>query len=155
MALLLRGEVNSPYLFKMNRKRNILFAGLLLVTAVFVNSCAEEEPVTPSDDRDKLVDGWTCTENSSQAGSSTYTVLISKSTTNTAEVLLENFYDISNQIKARVTVSGNNLTIPQQLLNGNQLNGSGSMSGTNSFTLTYYINNGSTIDTCTAVFTRI
>jgi hypothetical protein len=101
-----------------------------------------------------LVDGWTCSETSTQAGSSTYTILISKSTTNSAEVLLENFYDIGSQYKARVSVSGNTLTIPQQLLNGNQLNGSGSMSGNNAFSLTYYINNGSSIDTCTATCTR-
>jgi hypothetical protein len=138
----------------MNKKRNILFAGLLLAAAVIIPGCADEDPVTPSDDRDKLVDGWTCNETSTQAGSSTYTILISKSTTNTAEVLLENFYDIGNQHKARVSVSGNTLTIPQQLLNGNQLNGSGAMSGNNAFTLTYYINNGSSIDTCTATCTR-
>lgn len=136
-------------------KRFPLYIGLLLATVVLVPACApEEETPTPGDDRDKLVDAWSCNETSSQTGSSTYTVLISKSTTASTEVLVENFYAIGNQYKAAMRVSGSALTLPSQIYNGNQLTGGGSMSGNNSFSMTYYIDNGSSTDTCTATFTR-
>ncbi|MCU0432295.1 MAG: hypothetical protein MUC87_02440 [Bacteroidia bacterium] len=135
-------------------KRNTFLAGILLLSLALIPACAPEETPDPADERDKFVDAWNCAENSSQAGASNYVLLISKSTTNTSEVLLENFYDLGNQHKARMSVSGNTLTIPQQTLNGSQISGSGTLSGNNTFTLSYSVNNGSTIDNCTATCTR-
>jgi hypothetical protein len=135
-------------------KRTTFATGILLLSLALLPACAPEETPDPADERDKFVDGWNVAENSSLAGASNYVVLISKSTTNSSEVLLENFYDLGNQHKARMSVSGNTLTIPQQTLNGNQLSGSGTLSGNNTFTLTYTVNNGTTIDNCTATCTR-
>lgn len=117
-------------------------------------SCQPEEEPTPADARDPFVASWTLNENSSQIGASTYTVHINKSTTNTSQVQIENFYNIGFNFKATADISGTSVTIPQQTYNSNQLHGSGSKTGANTITLTYYMNNGSTVDTCTATLTR-
>ncbi len=137
---------------RMNLKR---FLSALFVGAVALSSCQPdgEEP-TPDDIRDPFVDSWTLNENSSQIGQTTYTVHITKSTTNESQVLIENFYNIGFGIKAKADISGSSVTIPQQTYNGSQLNGSGSKTGTNTISLTYYMNNGSSIDTCTATLSR-
>jgi hypothetical protein len=136
-------------------KYKTVTTALLVIGLLFVASCdTSEDPDDPADDRDKLVDGWTCNEQSSQTGQSSFTVVISKSTSSSTQVLLQNFYAVGNAFQAKMNVSGNTLSIPQQVYNNNQLNGAGSVTGTNSFSLTYYINNGSTTDTCSATFTR-
>lgn len=129
-----------------------LFA--LTVFVLALSSCAPEEEPTPADARDPFVASWNVSENSSQIGITPYVVHINKSTSNTSQVLIENFYNIGFTYKAVATIDGTNVTIGQQTYNGNQLHGSGSKTGANTITLTYYMDNGSTIDTCTATLTR-
>lgn len=125
----------------------------IIPIAVLVIACQPEE-AGPTDDRDKFVDVWNCVEQSSQIGQTQYDVHINLSTTNTAQVLLENFYNVGFSYKAIATVSGSNLTMANQTYNGSQLQGTGSMNGNNSINLNYTVNDGSAIDTCTSTFTR-
>ena len=131
---------------------------IVLLAAFFTSSffvaCQPEEEPAPADARDVFVDSWTLTENSSQIGQTTYTVHINKVTSNTTQVQIENFYNIGFAFKANVNISGSSMTIPQQTYNGNQLHGSGTKTGANSINMTYYVNNGTTIDTCTAALSR-
>ena len=131
----------------------IFFLAALFTSSFFVACQPEEEP-TPADARDVYVASWNLNENSSLIGPNQYTVHINKSTTNTSQVQIENFYNIGFAFKANVNINGNSMTIPQQTYNGNQLHGSGTKTGANSISMTYYVNNGTTIDTCTAVLSR-
>jgi hypothetical protein len=136
-------------------KHKISLFILLGFTAVLLPTCTpdEEEP-NPNDARDTYVASWDASEQSSQVGQNNYVVHINKSTSNASQVLIENFYNIGFQFKATATISGNNLTIPQQTYNGNQLNGSGTKTGSNTIQMTYYMNTGSNIDTCVVTLTR-
>ena len=124
-------------------------------------SCApeeEEEPdPTTTDARDKFVhtNGWSCAESSSQSGTSSFTVHINKSTSNTSQIFIENFYNFGFQNKATATVSGSSFTIASQTLAGNTVQGSGTMQGNGTVTMNYTVNSGSSIDTCTATLTKI
>ncbi|MDQ3109171.1 MAG: hypothetical protein M3R17_04685 [Bacteroidota bacterium] len=132
----------------------IFFSAVIFATTFFV-ACAPEEEPAPADARDLYVDSWTLNENSTQIGvSPPYTIHINKVTTNTTQVEIENFYNIGFNFKAKVNIDGSSMTIPQQTYNGNQLHGSGTKTNANSINMTYYVNNGSTIDTCTATLTR-
>jgi hypothetical protein len=135
----------------MKNTRNFFFAAIL-VSAVFVSCQPDEE--TPADARDPFVAAWTLNENSSQIGATQYTVHINKVTTSTTQVQIENLYNIGFNFKAIAEISGTSMTLNQQTYNGNQLHGSGTKTGTNSITMTYYVNNGTTIDTCTATLSR-
>jgi hypothetical protein len=136
----------------MKNKTKLLLIPFLAIG--FLTACQPEEEPTPADARDPFVDQWTCAENSSQIGATSYTVHINKSTSSNTQIQLENFYNIGFTFKANATVSGTSVTIPTQQYNGNDLHGSGSKTGPNTITLTYYMDNGSTIDTCTATLTR-
>ena len=121
--------------------------------ALFISSCADE-PTTPADERDKFVGSFTCQETSTQNGGSTFTVHVNKSSSVTTEMEIENFYNLGFQNKAIAGVSGSAFTISSQLYSGNTINGSGTSTGSTTFNMSYYVNDGSTIDTCTATCTK-
>ncbi|MGL4596038.1 MAG: hypothetical protein ACRCYO_00835 [Bacteroidia bacterium] len=131
-----------------------LFILLGFVTLSLSTCTPDEEEPNPADGRDVYVASWDASEQSSQVGQNNYVVHINKSTSNASQVLIENFYNIGFQFKAIAAINGNNLTIPQQTYNGNQLNGSGTKTGTNTIQMTYYMNTGSNIDTCVVTLTR-
>ncbi len=135
-------------------KRSHFFFAVLIFALGFFSSCQPDQQPTPTDARDAYVASWTCNEHSSQIGASTYTVHISKSTTNATQVLIDNFYNLGTNFKAMTDINGTSLTIPTQTLNSNQLHGSGTKVATNTVNLTYYMNNGSAVDTCSATLTR-
>lgn len=137
-------------------KTKHFFLFLLFSPALFFSSCQPDEQPTPSstDARDVYVASWTCNETSSQIGPSTFTVHINKVTTNTTQVQIENFYNIGFNFNAKVDISGTSMSIPLQTVNGNQVHGSGTKTGANSISLSYYVNNGSGVDTCTATLAR-
>jgi len=140
----------------MKMLKSIPFKKLILAlvpVAFFAVSCQPDE-AEPTDDRDKFVDVWHCVEQSSQIGQTPYDVHINLSTTSTTQVLMENFYNVGFGFKAVATVSGSNLTLANQTYNASQLQGSGSMNGNNSINMSYTVNDGSSIDTCTATLTR-
>lgn len=125
----------------------------VVAVSLFAVSCQPDE-TEPTDDRDKFVDVWHCVEQSSQVGQTNYDVHINLSTTNTSQVLMENFYNVGFSFKAVANISGSSVTLNQQTYNASQLQGSGNMSGNNTINLSYTVNDGSTIDTCTAVLSR-
>lgn len=132
----------------------IFFLAAIFATTLFISCVPEEEPL-PADARDVYVASWDLNENSSIVGPSQYVVHINKVTTNTTQIEIENFYNIGFNFKAKVNIDGNSMTIPTQTYNGNTLHGNGVKNSANSISMTYYVNNGSTIDTCTATLARL
>ena len=131
-----------------------IFYGLFLVMGMLVFSCTpdkEDDPPSPTTDaRDKYVGRWLCNETGKVAGSTSYTISISKSTSSSSEILIDRFYDL--QAQARASVSGNNINIPyQQLGTIGFASGSGNLSsgGTN-LSMSYTTNVGGNKDTCMA-----
>jgi len=139
----------------MRRLALVLGLGGLL----YLSSCApdkSDDPISPSssDARDKYVSTWSCNEHSTLiGGNTTYTITISKSNTNSSEILISNFYQLGST--ARASVSSSNFSIPYQqfgstgFVNG----GSGSISG-NTIHMTYTMAIGADNDTCSATCTR-
>lgn len=132
---------------------------LLFIAASFaISSCAsdDKDEATPSTDlRDNFVAYWNVIENSTTiGGQTTFVVNITKSTTNSNEIILNNFSGLSQS--ARASVSNNNITIPyQQLGTVGFTQGSGTLTNANTMSLTYTNTIGATAaDNCTAVFTK-
>ena len=80
--------------------------------------------------------------------------MIIKSTTNSSEIIINNFSGLS--VSARASVSNNNLTIPyQQIGTIGFTKGSGIFNGSNSISMTYTTTTGaSSRDSCTATYTK-
>lgn len=132
----------------------------IIATGLVLASCAKDDkddPQTPSpstDSRDPYIAYWNVAENSATVGASTHTVNIVKSTTNSSEVLLNNFSGLA--VSARASVNGNYLTIPyQQLGSIGFASGSGTLSAsTTSISMTYTTIINANRDSCTALYTK-
>lgn len=142
---------------KKANKLTLLF--FLISLSVAINSCAPEETEnpTPTDERDKFVGAWNCSENSLLNGKSTFTIDINKSNTEKSQVILENFYNYGFNKTAIATISGTKISIASQTFSGtNTLSGSGTLSadGKKIENFNYFVNDGSVTDTCKAVLTK-
>jgi hypothetical protein len=131
----------------------------IAITGLLITSCAsnnkdEDDSITPSTDpREKYVAYWNVSENSAVAGTNTHTVNIIKSTTNSSEIIINNFSGLS--VSARANVSNNNLTIPyQQIGSIGFTQGSGTFNGSNSIAFTYTTTISTSRDSCTATYTK-
>lgn len=128
----------------------VLFGGLILT------SCNQQDDptVTPTntDPREKFHGNWAVSENSKDYGTSTYNCTITDSS-QASYIFIAYLYGFNK--KAYSTVSGNNLTIPTQIIQGNSLSGNGVLSNANQINLTYYVQTtGTHYDTITAVLTK-
>jgi len=121
-----------------------------LSIAVTFTSCTTED--LNSDDRDDFTGNWICQENSSQLGTSSYNVSISKSSGDSTAILISNFYNLGTSKSAIAIVSGNSLTINPQLVDNLNVTGSGVLSGSQ-INLSYTVSAGGT-DNVTAVYSR-
>ena len=126
----------------------------LLITSCASNNIEEDDSIAPSTDpREKYVAYWNVNENSAVAGTNTHTVNIIKSTTNSSEIIINNFSGLS--VSARANVSNNNLTIPyQQIGSIGFTQGSGTFNGSNSIAFTYTTTISTSRDSCTATYTK-
>ena len=104
------------------------------------------------DDRDDFTGNWICQETSSQLGSSSYNVSISKSLTDSTAILIGNFYNLGSSKSAKAIVNGNSFLINAQLVDNLNVAGSGTLSGTQ-INLTYTVSAGGT-DNVTAVYSK-
>ncbi len=128
-----------------------------LIGMLFLNSCAKDDTTTPEttssgDPRAKFHGHWFISEHSSMAGNTSYYVDIADSS-NTTNILFAYLNGYHTRIRA--TVSGNNLTIPLQVVEGNNVSGGGSVVNANQVNLSYLVGlGGSSYDTITAVLTK-
>ncbi len=137
--------------------KKILYISIAFI-GLFITSCAsnskDEDTVAPSTDaRDKYIAQWVVTENTTSSGTNTHTVTITKSTTNSNEIILNNFSSLP--VSVRASVSNNNLTIPfQQMGSIGFTQGSGVYNSSNSMSLAYTTTISTSIDTCTATYAK-
>jgi PBP1b-binding outer membrane lipoprotein LpoB len=131
----------------------------IVAVALILASCAKDskdDPAAPSpttDPRDQYVAYWNVSENSATVGVTTHTVNIVKSTTNSSEVLLNNFSGLS--VSARATVNNNHLTIPyQQLGSIGFAQGSGTLTTASKIDMTYTTTISGNRDSSIAVYTK-
>ena len=133
-----------------------MLAGMLATTSLF-SSCSKEEDAPPADTgttdpRAKFVATWSMAENSHDFGPASYSTAISDSS-NTAYIQFGFLYGFNK--RAYATVSGNNFTLPVQLIQGNNVSGQGVLSTANQINMTYYVQStASHTDTVTAVLTK-
>ncbi|MES2761831.1 MAG: hypothetical protein V4677_06480 [Bacteroidota bacterium] len=142
--------------------KKLVYASVILMGSM-ITSCAPDKTDDPNaptpsvDARDKYVAYWNVSENSAVAGTNTHTVNVTKSTTNSNEIILNNFSGLS--VSARASVSNNILTIPYQTIGSPNpigfTKGSGTMnSANNSIVMTYTTTISSSPDSCTATYTK-
>lgn len=129
---------------------------IIVLTTLYLSGCksdSKDDPLAPSaaDERDQFVGTWLCNETSKSLPATAYTITISKSTTNSTDIIINKFYDLLTQ--ARATVNSNKITIPYQSLTGlGFASGTGTLSASgNNLYMNYIVKISSNDnDTCTA-----
>lgn len=131
----------------------------MILSGLFLASCASDKKDDPSaqepttDPRDKFVAHWSVNENSATAGTNTHTVNITKSTTNSGEIIINNFSGLS--VSARVSVNNSILTIPyQQIGSIGFTKGSGTLTSATNISMSYTTTISTSRDSCTATYTK-
>ncbi len=143
----------------MKNKIQRLLLQCITAGMLFLASCAADDSDNPSpvDERDKYLGTWSCAENSSKSGASTFDVILRKNTNESNQFLMDNFYLLGSTHSAVLTKSASNLSLPVQSVSGNTVQGSGTIVSDTKINLTYSVNDGSGaggIDNCSAILTK-
>ena len=134
--------------------------GILVLLTFLAYSCEDLLGPDTGDDRDKLVDTWKVTEESSplKSGQGAYWVEIEKHPYNQNMVRIYFFHGLGDYVYAEASLGGSTLTLGSQVLQGGwTIQGSGEIQRSwNEIHWTYTADDGSgVIDQVTAVYTRI
>lgn len=132
---------------------------LTLITVcgvLFFSSCTKDDGTDPddptADDQTKFKGNWAVSEVSKDFGSSTYNLTIADSS-NASYVLIAYLYSFRK--KTYATVNGNSMTIPTQIIEGNEVSGNGTLENSKRISLKYFVKSTKThYDTVTAVLTK-
>jgi hypothetical protein len=139
----------------MIKYRSLVFFFLLALT---LGSCEQALDLLSDDPRDTFVGTWSVNETTSKKSTLIfYEVNIEKSSSDTTTVLINNFYELGNNMSVRASVSGGNITISSQTVDGFTFQGSGDIAFNDktidlSYTVDY--NNGTPADHVTATYTK-
>ena len=127
---------------------------------IVLSSCIDFLGDDPTgDDREILIDSWKCSESDTylKSAMAVYWVHIYEHPDDTTRILIYNFFDLDEDIAAEAVVSGKNINLPEQTLEGGfTFNGTGRVSGdADKIDWTYYLDDGSGVEVeITAVYTR-
>jgi len=131
-----------------------LIAGLYLLSLLFI-SC-EDDDLNNSEINIEFAGNWLVREKSKIVGERNFEVNIEKEPTEFNKIKIWNFYALGNSdsVFANIsTVEMNTFTIPYQVVRNNGIDGNGVLLD-NKIEMIYYIDDGNSIDTVTATFTR-
>jgi hypothetical protein len=127
----------------------------ITVLGLFMISCETDDVDKDSGDiRDEYVGDWNCNENSSLFGTSNYSISITKSESE-GEVWIKNFHNLGDNVSARIMVEDNNIDLPLQVFESNEVEGSGTSAvNYKEMTLTYTAKSGGDNENVTAKYTK-
>ena len=138
-----------------NKSKFILI--LFFIAAVFA-ACGKADENDPNntntDNRDVLIGNYTCQETASLNGTSGFTVKITKSTTNNNQIDMDNFYNLGFGKLTVANIYGTNVDIPNQTIVSFTIQGNGSAVANNRINLVYSVNDGTSVDSCSAVLIK-
>ncbi len=133
-------------------KRKIAFR-LITVFIVGISFAAcqkEDENTTEEITRDKYVGTWAANE--TPVAKQTWESIITIDAASSNKIKVSKFANLAGN--ALVIVSGMNLTIPAQSINGNEIEGTGKYQNSNLITWSYSVNDGADIKYYTAIYNR-
>ncbi len=99
--------------------------GIVIITIIGLSNSCQNDPNDIADKRDNIVGKWHCTLDDSQVPSD-YEVDITKDTADNTKIYLANF--VSNGSPAYATMSGFNLTVPEQQVGNSVVSADGIVS---------------------------
>lgn len=130
-------------------KRTIFGLTILAIILLF-NGCTDElDPTDLADDRDAFLGIWSISESCAK---DTYSVTIIKDPDNSSQVIIQNFWHISNCANPPYAIiAGSNMVMPTQDICSEsfEVSGSGKLEK-GEITMTYSVNDGADLFNCSA-----
>ncbi len=130
--------------------KQMVFRLVVVFTLMFTVSCTEDtDPLDFTDDRDNFLGTWNVSESCAK---DTYTVTIVKDPGNSAQVIIQNFWHITNcSNPPYAIIAGTTLNIPTQNICNDafEVNGSGKLDK-GKITMNYTVNDGADLFNCSA-----
>ncbi len=114
---------------------------VVITCLFFMTSCAPEDDdikFTP----EEMVGTYNCAENSTIYNQSNYEVKVTKSTTGSEQIMIENFYQLGLGTFIKVNILGSDLVIPNQVVNDIKISGDGIIVNENRMNLNYTADDG-------------
>ncbi|MCD4697970.1 MAG: hypothetical protein K8S16_17235 [Bacteroidales bacterium] len=134
-------------------KSYYIFLFSLFLLPGFIACTDENEVDDLVDDREKFIGTWNVIESCSK---DSYTVQITKDPSNSSQVIISNFWHISNCANPPYgIVAGSSIYVPTQSICSNafEVNGDGDLDK-NVISWSYTVNTGADLYTCAAEYTR-
>ncbi|MBM3435798.1 MAG: hypothetical protein FJY07_06230 [Bacteroidetes bacterium] len=141
----------NNYELKMAKNR-LYILNLAVLFVLGLQSCTEDDLINPVDDRQAFIGTWNVTETCVKDA---YTVTIEADPSNSAQVIINNFWLIGFQEKPPYAiVAGSSITIPNQTMcndGSNTVSGSGLLKN-GKIEWDYTVNDGADLFTCSAIY---
>ena len=125
----------------------------MVVIALVLQGCEKEtdsDPAVAIADRDKFIGTWITTSTGAVHGTLNFTMNISAGTSSASQIVMENFDAEGSGTFVFGGVSGSTVSIQQQVVNGDTIQGSGVYNANGTLSFTYTFRDGQTVDNRTA-----
>lgn len=132
-------------------------AGICILTLILLSSCNPDDDVETAI-RDDYLGTWQSDEfDQNQTFIATFQVQITNHSSDNSKVLIDNFNQLGFGIQAEAIIDNTSITLPQQLVDGNSIIGSGFMSNKlKTIELQYNVDDGSgQPESITATYTKL
>lgn len=134
----------------MKMKRNVLYSlSFIMAVMIFLSSCETD----PGVGVDNLAGSWVVNENGN-FGNTSYTVQIQESPATVNQIVISNFYNLGAGADAIANINGSTVTVPIQNVSTFEIEGTGTLSGSNIISLNFTANDGQAVDNVSARFTK-
>jgi hypothetical protein len=132
-------------------RKNIFKIIVLIVLVASFDACQKDSENDPSvPDRDKFLGTWSTHSVGSNPSSLDFTMTITAGSSSASQVLIKNFENEGSSTTTTAEISGSSISIPQQVVNSDTIQGNGTYNSNNTITLNYTMRDGQTVDNRTA-----
>jgi len=134
-------------------KRLLFF--ILVISMGYFTSCQKDDTTKPNSTK-SIIDTWKVVEQSQTFGTQNYNTDISKDTSSSSKIIIDNFFNFGLGHFIHATQSGQTLTISNAVLDGYIFNGTGNISSNyNTITWNFSFEDGNGPENATATYTRM
>ncbi len=133
-------------------KKKISHVLLILVMITSFDACQKDttsDPGVATTERDKFLGTW-ITQSNGTSGTQNFTMTISAGSSSPSQILIKNFENEGASTTTYAEISGNSISISQQVVASDTIQGSGTYNSNNTLSLNYTLRDGITVDTRTA-----
>lgn len=132
----------------MKKKRKIFIVFTTLI--FFVVSCAKEDDKPLDSDREKFLGSWITTSTGAVHGTLNFTMTITAGASSPTQIKMENFDQEGTGTFIFGEVGGTAVSIAQQVIGSDTIQGSGSYNSNGTLTFNYSVRDGQSVDNRTA-----